>query len=83
MVCNGTAGRRFNTLAPMASNCEAEKTIDIIVTASHAANSTLYNADRPFLEDTALRRIVNLFDDLRGAHARPACYTAVFSVTVE
>ena len=82
MVCNGTAGRRLNTLAPMASNCEAEKTIDIIVTASHAANSTLYNADHPFLEDSALRRIVNLFDNLR-AYSRPACYTAVFSVTVE
>ena len=57
IVCNGIAGRRFNTLAPMESNCEAEKTIDIIVTSSHAANSTLYNAGRPFLEDTALRPI--------------------------
>ena len=84
MVCNGIAGRHFNTLAPMASNCEAEKTIDIIVAASHATNSTFYNADHPFQEDSALRRrpIVNLIDNLR-AYSRPACYTAVFSVMVE
>ena len=76
MVCrsNGIAGRRFNTLAPMESNCEAEKTVILYIivtlTASHAANSTLYNADRSFLEDTALRRIINLFDDLRACEAR-------------
>ena len=30
MVCNGIDGRSFNTLTPMARNCDAEKKIDML-----------------------------------------------------